>query len=735
MNLLSVFNLIFFVLMLAYALYLFASVLYTRYLYIKLGQQDPQPLALKARLNDLWVYMFGHKTLLKDKKSGLMHATLFYGFIILQLGAIDLIGKGLTGNPYWLPLGGLYPWFVLTQEITVVLVLFAIGYAGYRRFIEKLPRLKRSWSASLVILFVGALMLTILFSLGMEVLYHQLETSWLHPASSFIALLFSFLSPAAAQVLFYMGWWAHNLVLFAFLIYVPQSKHFHIIMAPINIFMRRQEPIGKLKSLNFEDEEAEAFGVGRIEHFSQKQLIDLYACVECGRCTSVCPASSTGKQLSPMYLITKLRDHLTEKGATITSRSPWVPAYMFQGNTATAAENGTGELRDQATHPSTHRSAAHMTQAEEVHLAGGIISEQELWACTTCRNCEDQCPVANEHVDKIIDLRRYLVMTEGQIPAEAGRVLNQIERQGNPWGFHRSERTQWIDGLDVEVPLLEEIDEPVEILWFVGSMGSYDPRAKKVSVAFAQILKRAGIRFAILGNYENSSGDTARRLGNEYLFQQLCQENIETLQKHQVNKIVTTDPHIFHTLKNEYPDFGLQAEVYHHTQFIEQLIKEGKLVFKQAQGEAGHQTEYDQTEHDRLQHDQMPKQHKQNKKERIVYHDSCYLGRYNQVYESPRQVLKAIPGVELVEMERNRENSMCCGAGGGLMWLEEKEGTRVNVTRTQQAMEVNPTQISSACPYCLTMLTDGTKDLKLSEQIKVRDIAEIVAEALSEAVS
>lgn len=667
MSWLAVMNLIVFFGVLSYTLYLFVHIVYSRYLFIKLGKEVDFKKQLGKGINEFIAQVFGHKKLLKDKKSGIMHFFMFYGFIILQFGAIDLIGKGLTGHPYWLPFGSAYPFFVLMQEITVALILLAVGYAGYRRFIEKLPRLKRNFKSSLVILFIFALMFSVLMSLAMEAVMLQSEYTLFHPFSSFIALGFSWMSPQAAEGAFYFFWWVHNIVLFSFLLYVPQSKHFHLITAPINVLLRRKEHPGKLSTIDFEDETAEEFGVGKVEDFTQKQLIDLYACVECGRCTNMCPASGTGKMLSPMDLITKIRDHLTDKGAAITSRTPWLPAFAFTD-----------------------------TQGNQVNLIGDVITEQEIWACTTCRNCEDQCPVANEHVDKIIDMRRHLVLTEGNISSEAQRTFNNIERQSNPWGINRKERINWREEReDIHVPTVNEVEE-FEYLWFVGSMGSFDNRNKKVAQAFAKIMNEAGVKFAILGNEEKNSGDTARRMGNEFLFQQLCQENIETLQKYKVKKIVTACPHTFNTLKNEYPEFGLEAEVYHHTELIAQLIKEGRI------------------------------QPSKEVKERITYHDSCYLGRYNNIYELPREILASIPGVEIVEMERNREDGMCCGAGGGMMWLEETEGKRVNIARTEQALAVNPTLISSGCPYCLTMMSDGTKALEKEDQVATKDIAEIV---------
>ncbi|HJV44880.1 MAG TPA: (Fe-S)-binding protein, partial [Bacillota bacterium] len=455
-------------------------------------------------------------------------------------------------------------------------------------------------------------------------------------------------------------------------------------------FLRDTKPIGKLTSINFEDDTQEVYGVNKIEGFRQNQLIDLYACVECGRCTSKCPAAGTGKSLSPMDLITKMRDHLTQKGTAITSRTSW--------SSHSTNANEFSNIHVAATSESI---SEHESLSFNVNLIGDVITEEELWACTTCRNCEDQCPVANEHVEKIIDMRRYLVLTEGNMPNEATRYFQNVERQGNPWGINRKERIKWREEReDIYVPTVNEVVE-FEYLFWVGSMGSFDRRSQKIAQSFAKIMNIAGIKFAILGNEEKNSGDTARRLGNEFLFQQLCQENIGLFQTCDVKKIVTIDPHAYNTFKHEYPEFGLEAEVYHHTELIFQWIQKGVISFSR------------------------------DINERVAYHDSCYIGRYNGIYEIPRQILQSIPGVEILEMQRNKEDSMCCGAGGGMMWLEETHGKRINVERTEQALRVNPTIIGTNCPYCLTMMNDGTKAIEVEEQVKTLDIVEILEKSLT----
>ncbi|MBW7475997.1 (Fe-S)-binding protein [Paenibacillus oenotherae] len=689
-----------------------------------------------------WVAeVFGHRRLLNDLRSGLLHLVLFYGFIVLQFGAADLIWKGLAGAPLPLPA---YGTFTAIQEVTVSLILLAVIYGAWRRYIERLDRLKRGWKPAIVLWFIGVLMATVLLTQAFDQLRDtvggsvdsgtkQLAAGVVYsahePVSSAIAMALSQAgaSPAFAEWGYELFWWLHSLVLLAFLVYVPQSKHFHIFAAPVNLWLRRRTPPGKLEPIDLEDENAESYGVGAIEQFTQKQLIDLYACVECGRCTNVCPASNTGKLLSPMHLIVKLRDHLTERGAAITSKSPWVPdlramtgtesggAHMMGGTIPVWIQNE-GAGREVSIEPTMAAQgqawACHADSAlHEVQLIGDVMTESELWSCTTCRSCEEQCPVGNEHVDKIIDMRRYLVLMEGRLPGEGQRALQNIDRQGNPWGLPRTERAGWLAAFASahaeNAPLLTMADavkngEQPELLLWAGTMGSYDERSRRILFALVRLLQHAGVSFAVLGNEERNSGDTARRMGNELLFQTLCRDNIATLKKYNVRRIVTICPHTYNAFKNEYADFaaGASFTVEHHTTLLDELVTEGRL-------KPLHRV-----------------------KERVVYHDSCYLGRYNGIYDAPRQLLQAIPGVQLLEMERSRRNGMCCGAGGGLMWMEERSGMRVNEARTSQALAVKPTVIGSACPYCLTMMEDGVKQLEADVHVRARDVAELLAESV-----
>ena len=683
-------NWIAFIAVTVYGIYLFIKAVATRYAFIKLGKQSEFDLALKERIRDIIVIVFGQSKLLKDTKSGIIHVLMFYGFILVQFGAIDMFIKGLAPGKH-LPFGFFYSGFTFFQELVTLAVLFAVVWAFYRRYIEKLVRLKRGFYAGLVLIFIGTLMLSVLFGNGMLQIWQGAPATWTEPVASVIATIFSWLSPTAAMVLFYIAWWIHTITILVFLVYIPQSKHAHLIAAPINVFISKRVP-GKLKTISFDfdedaDEEDISFGVGKVEDFDQRQMLDFYACVECGRCTSVCPATNTGKMLSPMDIMIKLRDHLNEKGAAITGKTPWVPAYAFNDK----GPNKFAKMdRDEA-----------VSHFNNISMIGDVITEEELWGCTTCRNCEEACPVMNEHVGHIIDMRRYLVMTEGKMDPEAQRAVMNIERQGNPWGLSKKDRVKWRElDEDVYIPTVKELKKEkkeFEYLFWVSSMGAYDSRSQKIALAFAKLMNEAGVSFAILGNKEANSGDTARRIGNEFLFQEIAEKNIKEFEKNGVKKIVTIDPHAYNIFKNEYPDLGFEAEIIHHTQLLYDLVKEGKL---------------------------KPK-HPIN--QRLTYHDSCYLGRYNGVYDPPREILKAIPGIELVEMERSFDNGMCCGAGGGLMWTEETTGNRINVARTEQALAVNPNMISSACPFCLTMLSDGTKAKDVDQDISTMDVAEILA--------
>ena len=738
------------------SVWMFIEVIRRRLAYLSFGVPVSWARMKRPRLARVSKEVLLHKRLLNDVKSGVLHLFYFYGFIMLQLGAIDIMLQGLLEVPL-IPWPSLYAVFIWSQEWIVVLVLLAVLLGAFRRYGERLKRLKRGAKPSIVYWFIGSLMLSVLLTLSFERLLHEQQLAERY--SPFSSLLADGLEAAgvvagstAATVGYEVSWWLHLVILLSFLIYVPQSKHFHLIVAPINIWLRRDEPTGKLATLDLEDEQAESFGVGHIHQFNQKQLLDLYACVECGRCTEVCPAAATGKLLSPMHMIVKLRDHLTEQGAALTSKSPWLPKGIWEhpphgiGDYRVGAhvmktedvrvENmtdsrtrdgaagvdsgiatGGGNASDHQSPYCTDISLTMKQQAagwtwnaqrpiDDLKLIGDVMTEEELWSCTTCRNCEEQCPVGNEHVDKIVDMRRHLVLMEGSLPSDAQRALQNIERQSNPWGISRSQRADWIadcyERTGIKVKTMKECEadqQAPELLLWAGSMASFDNRSRKLLYDLIRLLDHAEISFAVLGLEEKSSGDTARRIGNEMLFQELAQQNIETITHYGVKRIVTPCPHTYHTFKKEYADLGMpqHIEVLHHAELLDQLIAEKRLI------------------------PQFPVS------EQITLHDSCYLGRYNDIYDAPRRILSSIPGVQLVEMKRSRDNAMCCGAGGGMMWMEEHSGTRVNYARTQQALDTNASVISTACPYCLTMMEDGVKALLEHENIVTRDFAELLA--------
>ncbi|RKY93625.1 MAG: Fe-S oxidoreductase, partial [Ignavibacteriae bacterium] len=477
--------------------------------------------------------------------------------------------------------------------------------------------------------------------------------------SKALAPLFFSDSSASASASYEVFWWLHIIVIFAFMNILPYSKHLHVFSSIPNTFFANLDPErNTIKPLDLEDEEAETFGAADIEELSWKQLLDGYSCTECGRCTSVCPANNVGKSLSPKEILVNIRQ-----------RTKDIAPLLVQGKTE-------GEQF-------------------EKRLVHDYIPDLDLWQCTTCMACVQECPVMIEHLDSIIDMRRNLVLTESQFPSNLNNVFKSLETNFSLWAFNPADRAEWADGLNIKT-MAENPD--CEILFWVGCAGSFDDRYKKVSQSFAKLMQKANIDFRILGTEEKCNGDTARRLGNEYLAQMMMQENVETLNNYKVKKIVTACPHCFHSLKNEYKQFGGNYEVFHHSGLIDQMITEGKIVLKG------------------------------NENKNVVYHDSCYLGRYNQVYEPPRNTLNKISGVNLLEMARNKDKGFCCGAGGGRMFLEDEEGGKINNERTREALETNPDTIASACPFCMTMMTDGVKHFEKSEEVEVKDIAEIILE-------
>jgi len=652
--------------------YISLTAFYRRYQYLMLGAQEDRFDNTDDRIRGFFKYVMGQAKVLAEP-AGIAHFIIFYGFIIISIGALDFFAYHLVGGH--IPgLGS--DVFVFMHEMANILVLLSLTIAALRRYILKPMRLDVTKEAGLIIGMIGVLILSDFLFWGAADALAGHDPGFVAPVAGWLALQFGGMSETALTVLKEIAFWFHTVVLLYFACYIPRSKHLHMIGAMFNTYFRKTESRhpGQLKKLDLEDESIEEFGVGRIDQFSWRQLLDGYACTECGRCHVNCPATLSGTPLSPKYLILKMKDHLIDVGDTLVA----------QKKAASAADGAGVELA---------------ASAEELPmLIGDVYSEAEIWSCTTCRACEEACPVFNEHVDKIIDLRRYMVLTDGKAEAEVNRAFQNLERQSNEWGQNRRTRGDWAKDLE-GVRTFGELEEGEQVDWlfYVGSSASFDVRNQKIAQAFAKLLNEAGVNFAILGEEEESDGDSARRLGNEFLYQSLVEANIEVFNTYGVKKIVTTCPHAFNTFLNEYPDFGYKAdEVIHHTELLARLIDQGLL-------KPVHDVE-----------------------QVITYHDSCYLGRYNDIYSAPRYILSLIPGVKVVEMERNKNKSMCCGAGGGGLFKEDHGKERINVMRTEQALETGANAISTACPYCMTMITDGTKAKNVEEQVKVYDVAELL---------
>ena len=616
------------------------------------------------RIKRVITIVFGQSKLLREPLAGGIHFFIFWGFVLFLFVVIETIIQGFFSSFTWEFLGPLYTVITSVSDIFGILVIASVLFALFRRFIIKVPRLQLDVKSEIDAAVVLVLILFIVLSMfGQNAAsialnnfqYHNFE---LRPVSFALSSFFS--SQDIASFAFELFWWSHILLIFGFLNFLPYSKHLHVLTAAPNVFFANLDDVrNTLKPLDLEDEDVEYFGAADIDQLSWKQILDGYSCTECGRCDAVCPANIVGKSLSPRNILVNIRKRTKDK-------APLLADGITEG------------------------------EQFEKTLVHDYIEDKALWQCTTCMACVEECPVMIEHVDSIVDMRRNLVLTESEFPASLNNVFKSLETNFTPWVFNAADRANWAEGLDIKT--LAE-DNNGEILFWVGCAGSFDDRYKKVSVAFAKLMQKANIDFRILGIEEKCNGDTARRLGNEYLAQMLITENIETLNNYGVKKIVTSCPHCMHSLKNEYKQFGGNFEVMHHTELIEEMISDGKIQLKE-----------------------------KGSKEKLTYHDSCYLGRYNNIYDSPRKSLNYLDGFDYVEMERNKSKGLCCGAGGGRMFLEDEEGGKINIERTKEALETGADKIASACPFCMTMLTDGVKHFEKSDEVEVKDIAELVLE-------
>jgi Fe-S oxidoreductase len=636
------------------------------YRLVRLGQPVDRFDDIGQRVGLEATVVLGQRKIFQRALPGFMHAFIFWGFLVLLTTILEALGS-IVSRGWRLPLIGESAWLHVVQDLFAILVLVGLAIAVYIRKIQRPDRFKGSHlrEADYILIWIFAIIVTLFGIQSTAIALGGVEHASAFFISNGLSNIWSGMSPSALATLNYAFTWAHVLLIMGFLVYIPYSKHLHIITSAINVFFTNTKPRGTLRPLRIDMEALETsdempvLGAASLTDLTWKQNLDLYTCTECGRCQNVCPAWNTGKPLSPKLLIMNLRDHLFEEGPKIL------------------AAQGNGKEHD------------------AVALNPDVIEDEVVWDCVTCGACMQECPVNIEHIDHIVDMRRNLVMAESRFPAEAGTLLRNIENSNNPWGMQQGSRGEWANGLEFEVARVN--GTAPEYLYWVGCAGSFDDRARKITQSVARVLNRAGVEFAILGPEELCTGDPARRAGNEYLFQMLAEQNVETLNSKKVRKVIVNCPHCFNTLRNEYPQYGGAYEVIHHTQLFAKLIEEGRL------------------------------QPTEEVEAMLTYHDPCYLGRHNDVYDAPRTVLDAIPGLTTVEMRRHKERAFCCGAGGSRMWMEEHLGKRINAERTDEAVATGADTLGVACPYCLIMLDDGAKGK--GGQLQVLDVAQIVDRA------
>ncbi|ACV62557.1 protein of unknown function DUF224 cysteine-rich region domain protein [Desulfofarcimen acetoxidans DSM 771] len=677
----SLLKIVIFAALVAFGLFNMVQGIKERMMATYLGKKDNRSDNAGERVRGLLVYVLGQKKIISEPEGGIMHLMIFFGANLFGLGILQFILAGLIPG-FNIPYITDNPLFYLFVDVIGLIAIIGIWYSGWRRWVQKVERLEAEAfgtpAENLILGMIAGLFImmgSVLAGNGFKYALTQDPMYSLAPITGFLGNLFSGMSAQALAAGVEVSFWVHVIFLSGFMVFFRYSPHVHPVFAPLNVYFRTLKPRGgMIEPIDFENEEIEQYGAAKLEHFTWKDIMEGFACAECGRCQANCPAYLSGKHLSPKHFIHKLRMHVEEK-------------VQVLGPALKQAQLSNSPVAEMAISSESAEAVMEKT------LVPDVFSEAEIWDCTNCASCMEQCPVMNEHVPKIIQIRQNLVMMDSEFPAEAQLAFTNMERNYNPWGVGWNNRGDWASELDVKV--LAD-DSNVDIVYFAGCAAAFDDRSQKVATSFVKILKAANVNFAILASEERCCGDSARRLGNEYLAQSLINENVEALNGYGVKKIVTTCPHCLTVLKDEYPQFGGNYEVIHHTQLINQLIKEGKLRFKPAS--AGM---------------------------KITYHDSCFLGRYQNEYEAPRQIIDKLPGINLTEMVRNKTKGFCCGAGGGRMWLEE-HGTRINVMRTEQALETGSEVVATNCPFCLTMMEDGIKDKGAAEAIKAFDLAELV---------
>ena len=615
------------------------------------------------RIKVLLTDVLGQTNVRRKSRPGWAHTLIFFGFLAVQPHSLELLVRGVFPSFHVGPaIPALYGVYMFVADILAFPVLIGLGYALYRRLFLKPKYLTDGLDARLIILFTSVIIVTFYFINAFLLLPAIGGTGFDYGRYLTLSKLFyhgfnlNAISADAGRFGFEIFYWIHVLTILGFLIYIPGSKHLHLLAAVPNVFLKPLERSKAMLTTDIEDEEAESFGLGRVSEMNWKNVLDLYACTECGRCEEQCPADMTGKPLSPKRVIHDAKTDLFEQAEALLAQDHDAVEPMIRENSP--------------------------------------ITDDVLWSCTTCRACEDICPVNIQHLDILLEARKYQVLMESSFPPEMQETFNNLENQSNPWGFGSDTRADWAKGLDV--PLMTDHPE-AEVLYYVGCAASFDDRGKKIARAMARVLKKAGVNFAILGEEERCNGDVARRAGNEYLAQMMIAENVEILNQYRPKKILTGCPHCYNTIKNEYPGFGACYPVVHHSEFLLELVKNGRL---KANG---------------------------RKFDGLTFHDSCYLGRWNGIFEAPRDLLLMINGGgRLLEMNRNTDQGLCCGAGGARMFMEETIGKRINHERAEEVIVSGAKQAAAACPFCITMLRDGINDN--SGDVEVKDIAEIVDE-------
>ncbi len=646
-----------------------------RYRYVKLGRPENRFDRPFERWKYFFTHVLGQNKIMNKPLFGILHGFIMGGFFVLLLGIPNMINEGLfnTSIPYIGDNSG----YLFSKDIFVALIIIGIAGSWLRRTVKKPKWLKNTPEVFVILGLILVIAIT-------EVLFHgyrlalgeRVALSGAAPLASAVSIYLAGLNGKDIQYTGMFSWWTHYLAIFSLLFIVPRSKHLHMVFAPFNTYWRSFEPKGSLSKIDFDEKNVKTYGASRLEDFTWKQLFEAYACVKCGRCDEICPAHQSDEPTKPKRFNGRLRKHIDKKAPAILKRK---------------ARNSKVTGKEEPEDTISYKSKKGVTKKD---LIGDVYEEEFIWSCSTCGGCMEVCPISIEHTSRLFDVRRYIVSSGKNVPETIRQTLAGIEDHGNPRGISRKTVIDWAKAY--AIPTLAEKPD-AQYLYFAGCAGIFDETAKRTTAAFINILKNAGVSFAVLGNYEWCCGETARRMGNEYLFQKIVKKNVSLFNESGVKNILTTCSHCYNTLKNEYPQFGGRYEVTPHPVFLAGLLKDGKLKPKNS---------IDKT---------------------IAFHDSCYLGRYNNFYNEPREVLESVPGVCLAEMPRSRENSFCCGAGGGRFWMKSAKDNLIGQNRAKEAVSTGAEVICTTCPYCLAALSEG---IGANNNIRTMDIAEILEMSL-----